>query len=201
MASLVALSAANMRALRRAGVKATGTAGSARARRRTTMMRVKGVRVAFLSYTAVSNVQAVPHPWSLNWATPGAVVLNGDGVLWRLALDDGRLEQLDLPGLDHHRAGRGPAGRDPGAAREGDPGLPGPPGRQADRHRLRRALSCLRRIDLRHRHDSGDRRRPDELAPGQPGASSRGLFYEALDGATPPLAPPPCGRGARGGAV
>ena len=63
-----------VRALRRAGVKATGTAGSARARRRTTMMRVKGVRVAFLSYTAVSNGQAVPHPWSLNWATPGAIL-------------------------------------------------------------------------------------------------------------------------------
>jgi hypothetical protein len=28
------------------------------------------VRVALLSYTAVSNGQAVPHAWSLNWATP-----------------------------------------------------------------------------------------------------------------------------------
>jgi Bacterial capsule synthesis protein PGA_cap len=63
-----------LRALRSAGVKATGTARSARARRRTTMMRVKGVRVAFLSYTAVSNGQAVPHPWSVNWASPGPVL-------------------------------------------------------------------------------------------------------------------------------
>jgi len=63
-----------LRALRSAGVKATGTARSARARRRTTMVRVKGVRVAFLSYTAVSNGQAVPHPWSVNWASPGPIL-------------------------------------------------------------------------------------------------------------------------------
>jgi poly-gamma-glutamate synthesis protein (capsule biosynthesis protein) len=63
-----------LRALRSAGVKATGTARSARARRRITMVRVKGVRVAFLSYTAVSNGQAVPHPWSVNWASPGPIL-------------------------------------------------------------------------------------------------------------------------------
>jgi poly-gamma-glutamate synthesis protein (capsule biosynthesis protein) len=63
-----------LRALRRAGVKATGTARSAEARRRTTMLLVKGVRVAFLSYTAVSNGQAVPHPWSVNWASPGLIL-------------------------------------------------------------------------------------------------------------------------------
>jgi Bacterial capsule synthesis protein PGA_cap len=63
-----------LRALRRAGVKATGTARSARGRRRTAMTRVKGVRVALLSYTAVSNGQAVPHPWSVNWASPGLIL-------------------------------------------------------------------------------------------------------------------------------
>jgi hypothetical protein len=63
-----------LRALRSAGVKATGTARSARGRRRVAMTRVKGVRVAFLSYTAVSNGQAVPHPWSLNWASPGPML-------------------------------------------------------------------------------------------------------------------------------
>src|SRR4051794_22569745 len=63
-----------LHALRRAGVKATGTARSARARRRTTMVRVRGVRVAFLSYTAVTNGQAVPHPWSVNWASPGPIL-------------------------------------------------------------------------------------------------------------------------------
>jgi poly-gamma-glutamate synthesis protein (capsule biosynthesis protein) len=63
-----------LRALRSAGVKATGTARSARARRRTTMLQAKGVRVALLSYTAVSNGQAVPHPWTVNWASPGLIV-------------------------------------------------------------------------------------------------------------------------------
>jgi poly-gamma-glutamate synthesis protein (capsule biosynthesis protein) len=63
-----------LRALRRAGVKATGTSRSARARRRITMVRVKGVRVAFLSYTAVTNGQAVPHPWSVNRAGPGPIL-------------------------------------------------------------------------------------------------------------------------------
>jgi Bacterial capsule synthesis protein PGA_cap len=63
-----------LRALRGAGVKATGTARSARGRRRVALVRVRGVRVAFLSYTAVSNGQAVPHPWSLNWATPRLIL-------------------------------------------------------------------------------------------------------------------------------
>jgi poly-gamma-glutamate synthesis protein (capsule biosynthesis protein) len=66
--------ATTLHALRSAGVKATGTARSARARRRTTMLRAKGVRVALLSYTAVSNGQPVPHPWTVNWAAPGAIV-------------------------------------------------------------------------------------------------------------------------------
>jgi poly-gamma-glutamate synthesis protein (capsule biosynthesis protein) len=61
-------------ALRHAEVRATGTANSARGRRRTTMLRVRGVRVAFLSYTAVSNGQVVPHSWSLNWASPGLIL-------------------------------------------------------------------------------------------------------------------------------
>ena len=63
-----------LRALRRAGVRAAGTARSAAARRRTTMLRVRGVRVAFMSYTAVSNGQLVPHPWSVNWASPGLIL-------------------------------------------------------------------------------------------------------------------------------
>jgi poly-gamma-glutamate capsule biosynthesis protein CapA/YwtB (metallophosphatase superfamily) len=32
------------------------------------MLGVKGIRVAFLSFTAVSNGQSVPHAWSFNWA-------------------------------------------------------------------------------------------------------------------------------------
>ena len=32
------------------------------------------MQVAFLSYTAISNGQAVPHPWSVNWASPAAIL-------------------------------------------------------------------------------------------------------------------------------
>ena len=63
-----------LRALRRAGVRAAGTARSPREHRRTTMLRAAGVRVAFLSYTAVSNGQLVPHPWSVNRATPRLIL-------------------------------------------------------------------------------------------------------------------------------
>jgi Bacterial capsule synthesis protein PGA_cap len=63
-----------LRALRRAGVKATGTARSARGRRRLAILRVKGVRIAFLSYTAVTNGQAVPHAWSVNRASAAPIL-------------------------------------------------------------------------------------------------------------------------------
>jgi poly-gamma-glutamate capsule biosynthesis protein CapA/YwtB (metallophosphatase superfamily) len=56
-------------ALDRAGVRHDGTARSPRGARRAPILRVKGVRIAFLSYTAVSNGQAVPHPWSVAWAS------------------------------------------------------------------------------------------------------------------------------------
>jgi poly-gamma-glutamate capsule biosynthesis protein CapA/YwtB (metallophosphatase superfamily) len=56
-------------ALDRAGVPHDGTARSPRGARRAPILRVKGVRLAFLSYTAVSNGQAVPHPWSVAWAS------------------------------------------------------------------------------------------------------------------------------------
>jgi len=38
------------------------------------MLTVKGVKVALLSFTAVSNGQSVPHAWSFNWATPGRIL-------------------------------------------------------------------------------------------------------------------------------
>ena len=66
--------ATTLRALRGAGVKATGTARSRRARRRIAMLRARGVRVALLSYTAVSNGQLVPHPWTVNWASPRLIL-------------------------------------------------------------------------------------------------------------------------------
>ena len=56
-------------ALDRAGVPHSGTARSARGARRAPILRVEGVRIAFLAYTAVSNGQAVPYPWSVAWAS------------------------------------------------------------------------------------------------------------------------------------
>ncbi len=72
-----------LRALRRAGVRATGTALSPRQRRRTTMLRARRVPVALLSYTAVSNSQAVPHPWTVNWATPRLILADSRRARWR----------------------------------------------------------------------------------------------------------------------
>jgi poly-gamma-glutamate capsule biosynthesis protein CapA/YwtB (metallophosphatase superfamily) len=63
-----------LRALDRAGLKHTGTARSPAEARRSTVLEAKGVKVAFLSFTAVSNGQAVPHPWSFNWASAGRIL-------------------------------------------------------------------------------------------------------------------------------
>jgi poly-gamma-glutamate capsule biosynthesis protein CapA/YwtB (metallophosphatase superfamily) len=52
----------------------SGTALSARGARRAPILTVKGVRIAFLAYTAVSNGQAVPHPWTVAWARPRRIL-------------------------------------------------------------------------------------------------------------------------------
>jgi poly-gamma-glutamate capsule biosynthesis protein CapA/YwtB (metallophosphatase superfamily) len=57
-----------LEALDRAGIPHFGTARSPRGARRAPILDVKGVRVGFLAYTAVSNGQLVPHPWSVAWA-------------------------------------------------------------------------------------------------------------------------------------
>lgn len=61
-------------ALRRAGVAHTGSFRSAAAARRILLLRAKGLRVALLAYTAVSNGQARPHRWSVNVATAGRII-------------------------------------------------------------------------------------------------------------------------------
>jgi poly-gamma-glutamate synthesis protein (capsule biosynthesis protein) len=61
-------------ALDRAHVLHTGSFTSPAQRRHITMMSVKGVPVALLAYTAVSNGQLQPHPWSLNTADPRRIV-------------------------------------------------------------------------------------------------------------------------------
>jgi poly-gamma-glutamate capsule biosynthesis protein CapA/YwtB (metallophosphatase superfamily) len=63
-----------LRALDRAGLRHAGTARSPAEARRTTMVDVNGVKVALLSFTAVSNGQSVPHAWSFNWASAGRIL-------------------------------------------------------------------------------------------------------------------------------
>ncbi len=60
-------------ALDRAGVLHAGSYSSAAAARRTLIVNVKGVRVAFLAYTEMTNGIPLPHPWSVNIASAAAV--------------------------------------------------------------------------------------------------------------------------------
>ncbi len=62
------------RALDRAGVPHTGSYRSAAARRRTLILRVRGVKVAFLAYTRQTNGNPVPHRWSLALARGERIV-------------------------------------------------------------------------------------------------------------------------------
>jgi hypothetical protein len=57
-----------IKALNHAGLRHTGSYRSRRASTRTTMLTAKGVKVAFLAYTALTNGQRIPHPWTLNMA-------------------------------------------------------------------------------------------------------------------------------------
>src|SRR5450755_2916705 len=61
------------RALDRAGVLHTGSFSSAAAQSRTLMVTIKGVKVAFLAYTEMTNGISLPHPWSVNMASVTAV--------------------------------------------------------------------------------------------------------------------------------
>jgi poly-gamma-glutamate synthesis protein (capsule biosynthesis protein) len=61
------------RTLDRAGVLHTGSFSSAAASRRILIVRVKGVKVAFLAYTEMTNGIPLPHPWSVNLAHVDAV--------------------------------------------------------------------------------------------------------------------------------
>ena len=63
---------ATRRALRRAGVRHTGSFSSPR--RRPVLLRARGVRVAFLSYTQMTNGIPLPHRWSVNLASAGRIL-------------------------------------------------------------------------------------------------------------------------------
>ena len=63
-----------IRALDRAGVAHTGTFSSAAAQQTPLIMTVKGVRVAFLAYTDITNGIPSPHPWSVNRANAAQIL-------------------------------------------------------------------------------------------------------------------------------
>ncbi len=66
--------AGTIRALNRAGVAHTGSFTSAAAQRTPLIMTIKGVRVAFLAYTAITNGIPSPHPWSVNRASAARIL-------------------------------------------------------------------------------------------------------------------------------
>ena len=61
-------------ALRANGIAAAGSASSAAGATRIAMLQAKGVKVAFLAYTQISNGQVQPEPWSLSWATASGII-------------------------------------------------------------------------------------------------------------------------------
>jgi hypothetical protein len=63
-----------IRALDRAGVAHTGSFSSAAAQKTPLIMTVKGVRVAFLAYTELTNGIPSPHPWSVNRASAAQIL-------------------------------------------------------------------------------------------------------------------------------
>jgi len=63
-----------IRALDHAGVRHTGSFSSAAAQRTPLIMTVKGVRVAFLAYTELTNGIPSPHPWSVNRASAAQIL-------------------------------------------------------------------------------------------------------------------------------
>jgi hypothetical protein len=61
-------------ALDRVGVRHAGSYRTRAAARRPTLLEAKGVKVAFLAYTALTNGQRLPHPWILHMARAHLIV-------------------------------------------------------------------------------------------------------------------------------
>jgi poly-gamma-glutamate capsule biosynthesis protein CapA/YwtB (metallophosphatase superfamily) len=61
-------------ALDRAGLRHAGSYRSRATARRPALLEAKGVKVAFLAYTALTNGQRIPHPWTLNMAQPRRIL-------------------------------------------------------------------------------------------------------------------------------
>lgn len=60
--------------LDRAGIRHAGSYRTRAGARRPTILKAKGVKVAFLAYTAVTNGQPLPHPLTLNMARPARIL-------------------------------------------------------------------------------------------------------------------------------
>jgi Bacterial capsule synthesis protein PGA_cap len=60
--------------LDRFGVRHAGSYRTRAGARRLTVLKAHGVRVAFLAYTALTNGQPLPHPWTLNLARARQIV-------------------------------------------------------------------------------------------------------------------------------
>jgi poly-gamma-glutamate synthesis protein (capsule biosynthesis protein) len=65
---------ATRRALAGAGVGSTGSFSSPGQRDRPLLLEARGVRVAFLAYTQMTNGIPLPHPWSVNLASAGRIL-------------------------------------------------------------------------------------------------------------------------------
>jgi poly-gamma-glutamate capsule biosynthesis protein CapA/YwtB (metallophosphatase superfamily) len=63
-----------IRALNRAGLRHTGSYRNRNGASHTVMLETKGIKVAFLAYTTLTNGQRIPHPWTLNMARTKKIV-------------------------------------------------------------------------------------------------------------------------------
>jgi poly-gamma-glutamate synthesis protein (capsule biosynthesis protein) len=63
-----------LRALDKAGVRHAGSHRSRASARPPVILKAKGVKVAFLAYTALTNGQAIPHPWTLDLARASRIL-------------------------------------------------------------------------------------------------------------------------------
>jgi poly-gamma-glutamate capsule biosynthesis protein CapA/YwtB (metallophosphatase superfamily) len=65
---------ATAKAFDRAGVRHTGSFRSAAARSTPTILDVRGIKVAFMAYTEMTNGIPLPHPWSVNIARASRII-------------------------------------------------------------------------------------------------------------------------------
>ena len=92
---------ATRRSLARAGVPHTGSFSSRRQQRRPLLLRVRGVKVAFLAYTQMTNGIPPPRPWSVNLARAGRIMRDAR----RARLAGARVVIVNLHwGTEYHHA-------------------------------------------------------------------------------------------------